>query len=141
RRLVQFWRRQDGADVHLAFKSIPPEEYQPTSIVVSCIYRDDADECFITSVDLIYLLEMIIDSPFSIEEKNRIRRNLEGFKPQTVVKSKPGKGIDSFFALIMGFGEPKPRNIEKDLKVFPWKIIPTALEKVIKKYVSSVVFC
>jgi hypothetical protein len=36
----------------------------------------------------------------------------------------------------MGFPNPKPRNIEKDVKVFPWKILGHALKKIIGKYVS-----
>jgi hypothetical protein len=36
----------------------------------------------------------------------------------------------------MSFPNPKPRNIEKDVKVFPWSIFGTALKKIISKYVS-----
>jgi hypothetical protein len=71
---------------------------------------------------------------FSVEEKNRIRRNLEGFRPITVSKNK--QGAEDFFKLVMSFPNPKPRNIEKDVKVFPWKIFGTALKKIIGKYVS-----
>jgi hypothetical protein len=38
----------------------------------------------------------------------------------------------------MAFGEPKPRNIEKDLKVFQWDILPAAVQKIISKYVSLI---
>ena len=37
----------------------------------------------------------------------------------------------------MGFPNPKPRNIEKDVKVFPWKILAHALKKIISKYSAS----
>jgi hypothetical protein len=37
----------------------------------------------------------------------------------------------------MGFPNPKPRNIEKDVKVFPWDILSSALKKIIGKYVSE----
>lgn len=59
---------------------------------------------------------------------------MEGFRPITVSKSKPGS--EDFFKLIMGFPNPKPRNIEKDVKVFPWDILGQALKKIIGKYVS-----
>jgi hypothetical protein len=36
----------------------------------------------------------------------------------------------------MGFPNPKPRNIEKDVKVFPWEVLGSALKKIIGKYVS-----
>lgn len=134
RRLVQFWRRQDGSVIHAAFRAISQAEYIPNSIVISCIYREDKNECFVTSVDGIYLLEALVGVRFSVEEKNRIRRNLEGFRPITVSKNK--QGAEDFFKLVMSFPNPKPRNIEKDVKVFPWKIFGTALKKIIGKYVS-----
>lgn len=108
----------------------------PNSIVISCIYREDKNECFVTSVDAIYLLEALVGVRFSVEEKNRIRRNLEGFRPVTVSKAKAG--AEDFFKLVMGFPNPKPRNIEKDVKVFPWKVFGTALKKIIGKYVSRI---
>lgn len=135
RRLIQFWPQQDGNIVNVAFRPVAQNDWQPNSITVSCIFRDDWNECFVTSVDTIYLLEALVGSRFSVEEKNRIRRNLEGFKPLTVSKSKPD--AEPFFKLIMGFPQPKPRNIEKDVKVFPWKILSNALKKIMSKYVSS----
>lgn len=106
-----------------------------TSLVVSCIYWRDRNDYFITSVDCIYLLEGLIGVQFTVEEKNRIRRNLEGFRPLTVSKCKPD--CAEFFKLIMGFPHPKPRNIEKDVKVFSWKTLPHALRKIIRKYTPS----
>jgi hypothetical protein len=105
--------------------------------VVSCIFREETDECYITSVDLIGLLEFLIGNRFSTEEKNRVRRNLEGFKPETMSKSKSGEDSQAFFGLIMGFGEPRPRNIEKDVKVFKWEIVRQAMLKILSKYVST----
>lgn len=78
---------------------------------------------------------MAAPARFTVEEKNRIRRNLEGYKPLTVSKAKSDS--EEFFKLIMGFGAPKPRNIEKDVKVFPWKILGPALKKIISKYSAS----
>ncbi|KAF8949687.1 hypothetical protein BGZ46_004989, partial [Entomortierella lignicola] len=135
RRLVQFWRRQDGNDIHCTFAPVAPADRQPNSIVVSCIYWAEKNDCFLTSVDCIYLLESLIAVRFTVEEKNRIRRNLEGFRPITVSKCKPESA--EFFKLIMSFPNPKPRNIEKDVKVFPWKVLPYALKKIISKYTAS----
>lgn len=136
RRLVQFWRRQDGTTIHMTFRPILPSQYVQNSIVVSCIFREDKNECFITSVDLIYLLEALVASRFTIEEKNRIRRNLEGFKPATVNKGKEESA--EFFKVIMDFPNPKPRNIEKDVKVFAWSILDKALSKIIGKYSAAI---
>jgi hypothetical protein len=135
RRLVQFWRRQEGNEIHCDFQAVQQADRQPNSIVVSCIFWQERNDCFITSVDCIYLLESLIGVRFTVEEKNRIRRNLEGFRPLTVSKCKPDSA--DFFKLIMSFPNPKPRNIEKDVKVFPWKTLPYALKKIIGKYTAS----
>ncbi|CAO3690329.1 unnamed protein product [Umbelopsis vinacea] len=135
RRLVQFWRRQENNEIRCTFAPVAPADRQPNSIVVSCIYWEDRSECFITSVDTIFLLESLIGVRFTVEEKNRIRRNLEGFRPLTVSKTKPDSA--EFFKLVMSFPNPKPRNIEKDVKAFHWKTLPLALKKIIGKYTAS----
>ncbi|KAF2503150.1 hypothetical protein BU16DRAFT_588716 [Lophium mytilinum] len=135
RRLVQFRRSQSGSTITTTFEPVSPEQRSPNSICVSCIWWEEKNECYITSVDTIFLLESLVGVRFTVEEKNRIRRNLEGFRPATVSKTK----VDSeeFFKVIMGFPNPKPRNIEKDVKVFPWKILAHALKKIISKYSAS----
>ena len=134
RRLVQFRRSQSGSDITATFESISLEQRIPNSICVSCIWWEEKQECYVTSVDTISLLESLVAVRFTVEEKNRIRRNLEGFRPATVSKIKADS--EDFFKLIMGFPNPKPRNIEKDVKVFPWRILGTALKKIIGKYAS-----
>ena len=134
RRLVQFRRSQAGSIISASFEPVTLEERVPNSICVSCIWWEEKQECYVTSVDTISLLESLVAVRFTVEEKNRIRRNLEGFRPATVSKTKPDS--EEFFKLIMGFPNPKPRNIEKDVKVFPWRILATALKKIIGKYVS-----
>ncbi|KAK9457061.1 hypothetical protein V1511DRAFT_509743 [Dipodascopsis uninucleata] len=100
--------------------------------VISCIYWAERGEYVVTSVDCITLLEQLVSGRFSVEEKNRIRRNLEGYRPQTVSKGK--RESEAFFRLIMGYPSPKPRNIEKDVKVFQWRILAGALKKIVGKY-------
>ena len=134
RRLVQFRRSQSGSTISTDFKPVAPEDRQPNSICISCILWEAKDEYYVTSVDTIYLLESLVAVRFTVEEKNRIRRNLEGFRPMTVSKGRLES--EDFFKLIMSFPNPKPRNIEKDVKVFPWKILSHALKKIIGKYVS-----
>lgn len=138
RRLVQFWREKVGNDIRCTFDSVSQSERITNTggqIVVSCIYWAERNDWFITSVDCIHLLESLMDIRFSVEEKNRVRRNLEGFRPLTVSKCKAESA--EFFKLIMGFPNPKPRNIEKDVKVFPWKTLPYALKKIVTKYTAS----
>lgn len=135
RRLVLFKRSQSGCEITASFKAVTAEERPHNSICISCIYWEERHEMFVTSVDTISLLEKLVDARFTVEEKNRIRRNLEGFRPLTVSKGKSDS--EEFFKVIMQFPNPKPRNIEKDVKVFPWKILSGALKKIIGKYVSS----
>lgn len=135
RRLVQFRRTQRGNTVEASFAPVSPSERQANSICISCIWWQERGETFVTSVDCIYLLEALVGVRFTVEEKNRIRRNLEGFHPLTVSKAKADS--EPFFKLIMSFPNPKPRNIEKDVKVFPWKILTLALKKIIGKYSAS----
>lgn len=155
RRLVQFERVQDGRVVRAFFRPISQRDYRKTQVVVSCIFRFDKNDCFITSVDAIYLLEALLGDRFSTEEKNRIRRNIETFgvgtyiqhppkvttyvettdfsllffKPITCSKKK-GAESEAFFNLLMSFPHPKPRNIEKNVKVFPWSRLQNILEKI-----------
>lgn len=135
RRLVHFTRKQEGGIISATFKPVSLQEITPNTIVVSCIFREDKNECYVTSVDTIYLLEALVSVRFTVEEKNRIRRNLEGYKPLTITKSK--SDCEDFFKVIMSFPNPKPRNIEKDVKVFPWKILANALKKIVSKYSAS----
>ncbi|KAF9529303.1 hypothetical protein CPB83DRAFT_927452 [Crepidotus variabilis] len=132
RRLVRFTKVQDGCKLIVSCEPISQDEFQETEIVISCIFRESTEFHYVTSVDVIYLLERLTNGDFPVEEKNRIRRNLEGLRPTTVSKHKPGFG--DFFQRIMEFPDPKPRNIEKDLKVFEWSLLSQALEKILSKY-------
>ncbi|KAI0063693.1 hypothetical protein BV25DRAFT_1765280, partial [Artomyces pyxidatus] len=133
RRLIRFTRKQEGHRLRVACHPIRPEEYDERAVVISCIYRASTGVSYVTSVDIIYLLQYFVQDQFSVEEKNRIRRNLEGFRPVTISKSRAGSEV--FFQQIMEFPMPKPRNIEKDVKVFTWDTLGAALDKIIAKYV------
>ncbi|KAH9940526.1 uncharacterized protein BXZ73DRAFT_88763 [Epithele typhae] len=123
RRLVRFTRVQEGCTLRVAAEPLRPSEYADGDAVVSCIHRppewvgpDEApqSQCCITSVDIIFLLECLVGD-------NKA-------------------GMEEFFQKIMDFPAPKPRNIEKDVKVFDWAVLPQALDKIISKYVSRPAF-
>ncbi|OLY82829.1 hypothetical protein AYI68_g3042 [Smittium mucronatum] len=135
RRLVQFWKFNEANNIICSFSPMHSYERNTSNIVISCIYWEAQNDYFITSVDCIHLLESLISVRFSVEEKNRIRRNLEGFRPLTASKAKSESS--DFYKLIMSYPNPKPRNIEKDVKVFKWKSLSSALIKIIGKYTSS----
>jgi hypothetical protein len=90
--------------------------------------------CVFTSVDVINLLAKISGRAFPIKEKNRIRRNLEGFGPQTVKKEGDTR---VFFNQLMRYEHPKTRNIEKDIKVFKWENVGKAMRTIFQRYVGS----
>ncbi|KAF8828966.1 hypothetical protein HHX47_DHR3001044 [Lentinula edodes] len=132
RRLVRFTKVQDGRKLIVSCEAISQDDYRESDSVISCIYREETLTYYVTSVDIIYLLERLTNDEFPVEEKNRIRRNLEGLRPTTVSKHK--QGFENFFQRIMEFPDPKPRNIEKDLKVFEWSLLGQALDKILSKY-------
>ncbi|KAI9255994.1 hypothetical protein BY458DRAFT_480298 [Sporodiniella umbellata] len=141
RRLVRLSRRIEPYSITCNFESTLENlahervAHEHDSMVVSCIGWPGKDTYWITSVDCINLAEFLLGTRFDVDYKNCIRRNLEGFGPTTVSKTKPDS--IEFFKLIMGFNHPKPRNIEKDIKVFQWHILPFALKKIIIKYRSE----
>lgn len=118
------------ADIQFPLITNEVGDMQRDGALVSCIAWKG--EHYVTSVDVIKILEEMLNKSFSVQSKNRVRRNLEGFKPITASKHKPE--TVSLFKLIMGFNHPRPRNIEKDIKVFYWRSLPVALNKVIDKY-------
>ncbi|KAL8688137.1 MAG: hypothetical protein Q9218_005871 [Villophora microphyllina] len=137
RRLVFFSRWQQDDSIYASFEPVIREDYIPNSACISCIrYEKEEGAFWATSVDIINVLEKLAADKFSIEEKNRIRRDIEGFKPVTVSKL----GDEDFFNVINGFPEPKPRNIGKDIKAFNWTILAHALEKVIGRFYSRVYY-
>ncbi|OCH91818.1 hypothetical protein OBBRIDRAFT_714885, partial [Obba rivulosa] len=132
RRLVRFTHAQDGSVIRAAAAPLRRADCVPGDTVVSCIYSADEDACFVTSVDIIALVEALIGMQLKLEPKNRIRRNLEGFSHTTVSKKQPS--TEAFFRQIMEYGHPRPRRIQKDIKVFRWEELPQALEKLVVRY-------
>lgn len=49
RRLVQFWRKQVGATIEVAYKPVDQLEWQKDTIVISCIWRLEKNECYVSS--------------------------------------------------------------------------------------------
>ncbi|KAL8935381.1 MAG: hypothetical protein Q9216_005455 [Gyalolechia sp. 2 TL-2023] len=134
RRLVQFWRSQHGRFVNAGFDRVSDDGKTPKSTCVNCIYWEERGECYITSVDTISILEMLVGVRFDTEEKNRVRRNLEGMRPTTMHKDQDDAESCSFFRVIMSLPKPRPRHIEKAIKVFAWKDLDRMLKKVMSKY-------
>ena len=140
RRIVRFWREFHGSTMNVFFTPLrvdeprlPPDMNERR---ISCIYWGKDHQHYVTSVDAISLLELVFDAEHKIDENNRIRRNLETFDPNTIKKGKDPE-TDRFFELIMGFSDPKPSRIKKDVKVFNWSALEQALNKVVNKFVCA----
>lgn len=139
RRLVKFDWTQNGPNLRVEFKPIELDQFDNLYTVVSCLLWQNAEandavktKFYVTSVDVIQLLENLVSQRFAVEEKNRIRRNLQGLRPLTIARSK--KNYADFFQQIMKYQIARPRNIEKDVKVFSWSHLGDALLRVLAKY-------
>jgi hypothetical protein len=141
RRIVSFTKTIFGDIFELDCEAIAPDCWHENALSISCIrwapsppgeiQHRLAGQCLFTSVDIILLLEKLIGNAFTLQEKNRIRRNLEGYRPETI-KKEGSTGL--FFQQVMAYSEPKTHNIIKDIKVFLWSDLPKALRKVVQKY-------
>jgi hypothetical protein len=138
RRLVQFWRKQEGNTVVIQHKAVLQEEYVEGNLVISCLWWPERKEHFFTSVDAITLAEFLLETSFTVPAKNRARRNIAVLNPITLPKVKNDRARtvnEKMFVKVMGYPPPKPRTIEKNIKVYRWRDLTSCLEKIIQKYV------
>lgn len=133
RRLVKFTTAREGNNFILSCEIIRQEAYDPEDVVISCIYYRCTDEYYVTSVDILYLFENVADEALGTSEKTRLRRNIQSFLPTRVEKADRGYG--ELYTQIMKFPPPKPRTIEKKIKVFRWVLLEDILSKIASKYV------
>ncbi|KAF8270252.1 hypothetical protein EI94DRAFT_801568 [Lactarius quietus] len=133
RRLIKFYCVRKGNTIHVSSTPIredDPEKSHSSGVVISCIWRKDVDETCFTSCDLIRLLEYLVQDSFPPEERSRVRRNVEHLRPITASKTR----LSELFGTIMGLPSPKPRNIEKDVKIFKWDRLVECVNSALSKY-------
>lgn len=138
RKLVELLIVRDGySDFQILARapSASPSLPNDGRVVISCVRWEEKGITVVTSVDIISLLEKLVGSSFSTEEKSRIRRNLQFLKPYTITRSSPESR--RLFNLLMAMENPRPRNIEKDLKVFKWDDLFVAAQRVLSKYCAN----
>jgi len=143
RRLVAFTCHTDNAKFTAHFTAQPIAHLNLASAaakVVSCIYvppeaSQMPNTCIITSFDFINLISWMLRKPvwFTVDERNRVRRNLEIFNPQTLHKE-GAYDVWDLFKQVTGYQHPKPWNIQKDFKVFDWSLIEAMMKEISKKY-------
>ncbi|CAB4443365.1 unnamed protein product [Rhizophagus irregularis] len=136
RRVVQFFKTRAKKRIMASFKAVDPIEQPKNGIFVSCLYwydkKTQCDKWYFTSTDYLNLLESLTGIRLTSDEKNRIRRNLEEYKPITVGKNK--NDSDEIYKDLMSYSFAKPRNVEKDIKLYEWRHLLHAVEKIINKY-------
>jgi hypothetical protein len=84
---------------------------------------------------MINLISWMIKKPkwFTVKERNRVRRNLEVFKPRTIRKD-GSPGVLEVYKHVTSFLDPKPYNILKEFKVFEWKHVEGMMLEMAKRY-------
>lgn len=92
RRLVLLHINREAHRITFSAETTTAEEYKknPDLTIISLLFRPLTGTYVFTSVDIIFLLERTFlehkISTFGTEEKNRIRRNLQGLHPVTIRK-------------------------------------------------------
>lgn len=70
---------------------------------------------------------------YEVDERNRVRRNLEVFQPATLHKA-GSCGYWDLYGQVTAYNDPRPWNINKDFKVFEWGQMETMMREIVKKY-------
>ncbi|KAB8228048.1 uncharacterized protein BDW43DRAFT_316255 [Aspergillus alliaceus] len=132
RRIVYFIRDQENRQfIDISFS---PPFYQLTEvdyICTSCIYWPGREDRFITSSDIIQLLQWLLQTRILQLQRCRIRRNLDRFQPHFISKSDPESF--EFTRMVRGFRNPRAVAIRKDMKVFPWRMLQSAITTILNK--------
>ena len=142
RRIVQFWLEdsENPRLLNVKCKPVSQFEWNDSMTTVSCIYWNPAfhgdnhklkEQYVFTSVEVIRLLEMITTQRFQTPEKNRIRRNVENYRPKCIKKE---GDTALFWNMLTRYLNPKVVNIAKDVKVFLWKDLCKSVKKVLRNY-------
>lgn len=71
RRLVQFWRKLEGSTIHATWAPVSQANYVESTIVISCIFRDETNECYVRPrptllLQLPWLQRRLTGTPFSL---------------------------------------------------------------------------
>ncbi|KAF8319314.1 hypothetical protein DL93DRAFT_2053649, partial [Clavulina sp. PMI_390] len=133
RRFVRLSCLQTGSIFELGMAPVKRQEaLENDREIINCIAIPGCgDEPYITSVDIIKTMELLINPPtkrMTIEEKNRARRNIDTLRPTTLKK-----GNESLHWM-WELRSPRPFTISKEVKIFKWSNLEPALTKIMKKY-------
>jgi hypothetical protein len=139
RRLVRFSRKQLGSLVELSFATHAPcnPHREKLEVVISCISLPDHEGLWVTSFDIVRLATYVLQIPLNTEMKNRARRNMASVDCKTLLRVIPNEHSKTeAFTTIMEFEDPKPRSIEKSIKIYKWNVLEMCLSKILQRFVS-----
>ncbi|KAF5863912.1 hypothetical protein ETB97_009019 [Aspergillus alliaceus] len=133
RRIVKF-RNQHRGPNHINICAEPVFNAGQSYHVgcISCIYWPSTNQFFITSTDIIRLLEVLLQKSIPTIEKNRIRQNLQRLHPWVVSKYDPE--TCQFAQWIFEFRNPEVLKIRKSVRLFRWCDLPAALVSILHQY-------
>ncbi|BEJ14446.1 hypothetical protein CspHIS471_0402130 [Cutaneotrichosporon sp. HIS471] len=131
--LKQVGPQSHAPQVRIQWRSIESRQFQGngTDIYTISVILFES-KALITSVDIISSAECFFRAQFCTMEKNRIRRGFESSGPRTL-----HKGVGGLYNIVQGFSNPKPRNIDKSVKVFPASCFRTLIEKICSNYIVT----
>ncbi|EWZ78545.1 hypothetical protein FOWG_17238 [Fusarium oxysporum f. sp. lycopersici MN25] len=135
RRIVVFHRTRKGSTLNTTFELSSINSQSDGGGRVSCILWAAKGEFYITSCEIILLVEYLVDTkkPFSLPERNLIRSTLSKLDPTTVSEKDPWS--QDFHKIIMGFSDPQPVAVRKNsVRVHPWNKLESALKTIVKLY-------
>lgn len=151
RRIVRITRVQDGCHVKAVFsilgsaKEHPIPDAQDNFVEVSCLECETDQEFYITSVEVVKIVELLIgcegtNSESRRRERGRIRSNLVPFWSRKPISSKKMGEVNSpdsraqLAQRIMAYQIRKPRGFDKEVRIMKWSKLAPALARAMKSY-------
>ncbi|RCH89202.1 hypothetical protein CU098_008511 [Rhizopus stolonifer] len=106
---------------------------QSNECYISCIRTTYLEDFHITSSDIIRLLECIMSTKFSQEQKTRMRRNIQSLRPSPITRHTH----ESLFKTITAFTNPVALHTKKEINIFLWSSVQIAISKLSNRFTGS----
>ncbi|KAF5863911.1 hypothetical protein ETB97_009018 [Aspergillus alliaceus] len=133
RRIVRFYcYYRDTNCIRVGILPVSGHQETASSMCVSCIYWHSRGDYFITSVDIIRLLQYLLQRSIPPAERSRIRQNLKTIRSRVV--SRHEQETSQLAETIEAFEYPKAIGAPKAIKIFHWKDLEFALTRICKNY-------
>ncbi|CAO3673242.1 unnamed protein product [Rhizopus stolonifer] len=108
-------------------------QYRWNECYISCIRTTYLEDFHITSSDIIRLLECIMSTKFSQEQKTRMRRNIQSLRPIPITRHTH----ESLFKTITAFTNPVALHTKKEINIFLWSSVQHAILKLSNRFTGN----